>query len=160
MIGLQESTAAETKSLLLEKARDRFFAANGFRMENYTASTFTIRILGLSFKFPNTKTRKRAVPLHDLHHVLTGFGTDWVGEAEIGAWELRAGCNSFITYFLNGSGVLIGIFLSPGRVWRAFRGAKGQRTLYRDPLAYESLLQMSVSELRARLGIPPQGLAR
>ncbi|HYL64494.1 MAG TPA: hypothetical protein VE077_17910 [Candidatus Methylomirabilis sp.] len=99
------------------------------------------------------------MPLHDLHHVLTGFGTNWIGEAEIGAWELRAGCNSFITYFLNGGGVLIGLFVSPRRVCRAFRAAKGQRTLYRDPLAYESLLRMTVSELRTRLGIPPQGLA-
>ena len=49
--------------------------------------------------FPNTDSRKRAVPLHDLHHILTGYKTDWMGEAEIGAWELRAGCNSFITFF-------------------------------------------------------------
>ena len=90
----------------------------------------------MSLKFPNTKGRKRAVPFHDLHHVLTGFGTSWVGEAEIGAWELRAGCNSFITYYLNGAGVLIGLFLSPRRVWRAFRAAKGQHTLYIDSVSY------------------------
>lgn len=155
----RKSVSSDFESVLAEEARDKFLAARGFRVADYAAPTFTIGVLGLSLKFPNPRARKCAVPLHDLHHILTGFGTDWIGEAEIGAWELRAGCNSFITYFLNGGGVLIGLFLSPRRVWRAFRGAKGQRTLYRDPLPYESLLQMGVGELRKRLGIPPRGFA-
>ena len=155
----RKSVSSDFESVVAEQARDKFLAARGFRVADYAAPTFTIGVLGLSLKFPNPRARKCAVPLHDLHHILTGFGTDWIGEAEIGAWELRAGCNSFITYFLNGGGVLIGLFLSPRRVWRAFREAKGQRTLYRDPLPYESLLQMSVGELRKRLGIPPRGFA-
>jgi hypothetical protein len=86
----------------MQEARDLHLAANGFSLRDYEAPTFTVGIFGLSLKFPNTEGRKRAVPLHDLHHVLTGYGTDWIGEAEIGAWELGGGCNSFITYFLNG----------------------------------------------------------
>ena len=41
--------------------------------------------------FPNGAARVRAVRLHDLHHVATGYATSWVGEAEIGAWEREAG---------------------------------------------------------------------
>jgi hypothetical protein len=145
--------------LLVEQARDLYFAANGFSLRDYDAPTFTLGILGLSFKFPNTAGRKRIVPFHDLHHVLTGFATDWAGEAEIGAWELRAGCDNFAAYFLNAGGVVIGLFLCPRRLWRAFRAAKGQRTLYRDPLPYDRLLQMTVGELRKRLGMRPGGLA-
>jgi hypothetical protein len=144
----------------LQEARNLFLAANGFRVADYAAPTFAIEILGLRLKFPNTKERQRVVPLHDLHHILTGYGTDWMGEAEIGAWELRAGCNSFIAYFLNGGGVVVGLFLSPRRLWQAFRSAKGQRTLYLESVPYEVLLQMSVGELRKRLGIPPQGFQR
>ena len=150
---------AYSDSLRLEEARNLFLAANGFKLQEYSASTFTIGILGLSLKFPNTEGRKRVVPLHDLHHVLTGFGTDWVGEAEIGAWELRAGCNSFIAYFLNASAVMIGLFMSPGRVWQAFHEAKDQHTLYRDPTPYERLLQTTVGEVRTRLGIRFRDLA-
>jgi ubiquinone biosynthesis protein Coq4 len=97
--------------------------------------------------------------LHDLHHVLTGYETTWIGEAEIDAWELRARCTSLIAHFLNGSGVIIGLCISPARVWRAFVAAKGQHTLYRDSMHYDSLLQMTVGEVRERLGIPPQGPA-
>jgi hypothetical protein len=140
-------------NLLMEEARNLYFAANGFSIRDYVAPTFTIGIYGFSLKFPNIESRKRVVPLHDLHHILTGYGTDWMGEAEIGVWELRAGCNSFVAYFLNGSGVLIGLFVSPRRIWRAFRAARGQRTLYREPVPYDRLLQMTVGEIRARLGI-------
>jgi hypothetical protein len=155
----RKPTTAYPDTMLLEEARDLYLAANGFRVEDYAAATFTIGILGLPLRFPNTEARKRVIPLHDLHHVLTGYGTDWMGEAEIGVWELRAGCNTFIAYFLNGGGVIIGLFLSPRRVWRAFRAARGQRTLYRDSVPYELLLQMSVGEVRTRLGIPLLGPA-
>lgn len=140
----------------MKEARDLYLAENVFSIHDYDAATFTIGIFGLALKFPNTEAHKRAVPLHDLHHVLTGYGTNWIGEAEIGAWELRGGCNSFITYFLNGSGVMIGLFISPRRVWRAFQAARGQRTLYNNPVPYDRLLQMTVGELRNRLGVPRQ----
>jgi hypothetical protein len=142
--------------LRLEEARNAFMSANGFSVSDYQAATFTIGILGLKFTFPNTAGRRRAVPFHDLHHILTGFPTDWVGEAEIGAWELRAGCNTLAAYFLNGGGVIIGLLIAPRRVWRAFRSAKGQRTLYFDPASYDQLLRMTVGEVRGRLGIRRQ----
>lgn len=141
----------------MEDARNLYLAANGFSIRDYSASTFTLGFWGFRVKFPNLAARKRVIPLHDLHHVLTGYGIDWMGEAEIGAWELRAGCNSWVTYFLNGSGVIIGLFLSPVRVWRAFVAAKGQRTLYRDSAHYASLMGMTVGEVRKRLGIPALG---
>jgi hypothetical protein len=156
---MQPAAALYSENTNLKEARDLFLAANHLSIEEYAAPTFALGIFGWQLKFLNTKARKRAVPLHDLHHVLTGYGTTWIGEAEIGAWELRAGCNSFITYFLNGGGVVIGLFLSPRRVWRAFRAANGQHTLYLDSFPYERLLQMTVGEVRQRLGIPPQGLA-
>jgi hypothetical protein len=152
-----KSTTPYSDALMLREARNLFLAANGFKIADYAASTFTIGFCGLPLKFPNTEGRKRVVPLHDLHHVLTGYGTDWVGEAEIGAWELRAGCDSFVAYLLNGSAVIIGLFLSPVSVWRAFLAARGQHTLYRDSVDHDSILQMTVGEIRNKLGIPPLG---
>ncbi len=139
---------------LLRQARDHFLESSALRLEDYQAPTFLLKFGPFPVRLRNTKGRRKAVPLHDLHHVLTGYGTDWIGEAEIGAWELRGGCNSPFLYWINSSGVLIGLFLSPARVWRAFRDAKGQRTLYGDSISYESLLQMTVGEVRRRLAIP------
>jgi hypothetical protein len=159
LAGVKRETAQSAPdSLRLQEARDLFLDRNGFKVQDYTAPTVKIGILGRTFTFPNTRGRKRIVHLHDLHHVLTGYRTNWTGEAEIGAWELRAGCHSFTAYALNGLGVILGVFIAPTRVVRAFQAAAGHRTLYRDSIAYDSLLQMTVGEVRNRLGIPPGGV--
>ena len=145
-------------TLTLREARDRFFAANGFRVEDYSAPTYTVKLWRLPLKLPNTKAHQWATPLHDLHHILTGYGPDWIGEAEIAAWELRAGCRTLVVYWLDLSGVVIGLLISPARVWRAFRAARGQRALYRDAALRESAIEMTVGEVRARLRIPAGGL--
>lgn len=69
----RKSVSSDFESVVAEEARDKFLAARGFRVADYAAPTFTIGVLGLSLKFPNPRARKCAVPLHDLHHILTGF---------------------------------------------------------------------------------------
>ena len=81
------------------------------------------------------------------------------GEAEIGAWELVAGCTSLFLWWINLSAVAVGLLISPTRVVRAGRKAVGQRSLYRHPVAYAALLQMSAAELREGLGMPAHGQA-
>jgi hypothetical protein len=145
----------------VREGRDRYLAVNGFSMDAYADKSVTVDLLfGVKIRFPNTKARQRAIPLHDLHHVVTGYGTDLVGEAEIAAWELVGGCNSLVLYWLNGSAVAIGLLLAPLRVLRALWRARGQRTLYRGPTpSYEELIAMTVGELRERLGVPKHGQA-
>ena len=120
--------------------------------------TVRLKFFGRYFDFPNSPNRQWAIPLHDLHHLATGYGTDFIGEAEVGLWELRAGCETPIVYALNGAAVVIGLFLSPRRMLAAYRAAKGARTLYRAPLPMEEVLSMRVGDLRAHLAIPEGGL--
>src|SRR5687767_14081482 len=154
--GADPTLGLEARMTTVREGRDRYLEENGFSVETYTAPTFTVPFLRWNLTMPNTRARQQAVPLHDLHHVATGHGTDYVGEAEIGAFELAAGCTSFITYYLNGMAALFGMVIAPVRVVRAWRRAKGAHTLYRKPLAYDEALTMSVGELRAHLGIPPE----
>jgi len=153
------ASSAYSDALTLREARDRFLSSNGFRVEDHSAPTYTLRLCRLSLRLPNSKAHQWATPLHDLHHILTGYGTDWTGEAETAAWELRAGCRTLDVYGLDIAGVIVGLFMSPARVWRAFVKAKGHRTLYRDSATHGSVLQMTVGEVRARLGIPSGGLS-
>ena len=147
----------KTENLLLREARDQFLAVNGFRVSDYFASTYTVKLLGIPFRFPNTEAHQWATPLHDLHHVLTGYQTSWIGEAELAAWELRAGCKTLVVYWLNLSGIAIGLLIAPLRVWHAFRAARGCRTLYRHSELREAALKMTVGEARLQLGIPMGG---
>src|SRR5262245_59794893 len=115
-------SSADVSRLSMREALDLYFKRNGLSTEGYTAPTFTLKLLGIPFTFPSTTNRKRALPLHDLHHILTGYGTNWIGEAEISAWELCAGGLSLarfgmVVYWLDGSGVIIGLLMSPHRIW-------------------------------------------
>jgi len=143
-------------------ALEGYLASNGFDTRAYEATTYEVdlaEVTGEVWTFPNTPARQRAIPLHDLHHVLTGYGTDVLGEAEIGAWELVAGCTSLFLWWINLSAVAVGLLISPTRVVRAGMKAVGQRSLYRHPVAYAALLQMSAAELREGLGMPAHGQA-
>jgi hypothetical protein len=150
--------------------RDAYLAENGFDLAGYDAPYAEVPLLGRRIRIPNPGSRRRAVRLHDLHHVATGYGTDKVGEAEISAWELRRGLRPLALYVraLVLSGTLIGLLIAPRRTWRAYRasstsegtGSGARTSLFHGEVAYETLLTMSIGELRAALGIPRDGLAR
>jgi ubiquinone biosynthesis protein Coq4 len=137
-----------------------YLTENGFDTKAYTEPTFEVEVFGRHYVFKNTPNRQWAIPLHDLHHVATGYGTDLVGEAEIGVWELMGGCRTPIVYALNIVAVLFGVFLAPLRILRAARDARGARALYRLGYTYEDLLALPLGELRRRLGTPAGGAAR
>ncbi len=135
----------------LRDARAAYFVANGFSEASYTDDWVRLALGPIPFAFPNTASRKRAIPLHDLHHVATGYDTTLRGEAEIGAWEIAAGCTDhWAAWVLNASAFAYGLLLAPRRVYAAFVRGRHSRSLYHvgwDP----ALLDLRVGELRRRL---------
>jgi hypothetical protein len=139
--------------LTVRAARDAYFAATGFSPAAYTDRWVFLKAGPLRLPLPNTPSRQRAVPLHDLHHVATGYGVDLAGEGEIAAWELAGGCGRhWAAWVLNGGAVAIGLAIAPRRTLRAFRRGRRSRTLY-DRSYGEDLLELTVGELRRRLGL-------
>ena len=135
------------------EARAAYFEANGFGEDGgYASPTVTVTVFGIPVSFPNTEGRKRAVVFHDMHHVLTGYRTNNLGEAEIGAWELGSGCWSFkAAWVLNTASLWLGVFTNPGRLFRAFvRGRRTENLYGRDARA---LLPREVDELQRELGL-------
>jgi len=140
--------------LTLREARALYFARNGLGDGGYGDRWVVLRAGGIPVgAFPNTAERVRSVRLHDLHHVLTGYDTSWLGEAEIGAWELASGCRDhYAAWLLNGLVVLVGLLLSPAALHRAVRRGRRSRNLYEGEWD-ESLLDARVGELRERLAL-------
>jgi hypothetical protein len=143
--------------LTLREGRDMYLGLNGFSMSEYSSPTFVFYIFGRKLNVPNPPGRRRVVALHDLHHVLTGYGTDLAGESEIGAWELRSGCNTPFLYFINLLATGGGVFVAPIRTLKSFLAARGQRSLYLDERSIEALLDTKIGVLRKQLGIPDGG---
>ena len=141
--------ASYTHDMTMKNARDRYFEANGFGADGgYNDAWVDFKLGPVPFPFPNTASRVVAVKFHDLHHILTGYETNPVGEFEISAWEIAGGCERLAAaWVLNLSGMAAGLLVAPRRIFNAFvRGRRG-RNLYREPFA--PLLDATVGELRA-----------
>ena len=148
----------------VDRALDAYLEMNGFEREEYEAKIARFPIGPFVLPFPNPPSRRRAIRFHDLHHVATGFGTDLPGEAEISAWELRgglAGLSVFVRAIVT-FGAFAGLLRAPTRTRRAWRAASGAKNLFEVDAGdgYEGILEMTVGELRDRLGVPREGIAR
>lgn len=138
----------------LRAARRRYFEENGFGASGgYEDRWVKVKLGPLTARFPNTAGRVRAVRYHDLHHVLTGYSTHLVGEAEIGAWEIASGCRGFIAaWVLNLLAMTLGLTLDAPAIFRAYLRGRRTRNLY-DVRFDEALLDERVEAMRARLGL-------
>jgi len=140
-------------ALTLREARSRYFAANGLGEGGYEDKWVRFVVGPLRFAIPNTAERVRAVRYHDLHHVVTGYPTDWTGEGEIGAWEIASGCRDMVAaWVLNLYAMWVGLWLAPRAMWRAFARGSHSKNLYGEPWG-DALLDQSVGEARRRLAL-------
>jgi len=98
---------------------------------------------------------RRGRDVHDIWHVLTGYGTDALGEACVVAFTYAQTKNRGLG-FLAGAAALEIQRSRPGTmylkaVWQAWRN--GKRAVWLMPLDYDSLLAEPLEDARARLGI-------
>ena len=138
------------ETMTMREARKLYFEANGFGDNGgYDDPWVDFKLGPIPMPFPNTQGRVKAVRFHDLHHVLTGYDTDIVGEFEISAWEIAAGCKGmFAAWWLNLGGMAGGLFRAPQRTFAAFvRGRRG-KTAYGEAL--EEVFDLTVAEARVR----------
>lgn len=138
-------------SLSLRAARKLYFAMNNFgESGGYDDAWVDFKLGPIPFPFPNTPARVRAVKFHDLHHILTGYTTDVLGEFEISAWEIGAGCRDFYAaWVLNLGGLAAGLLVAPRRIFRAFARGLASQSLYGSNL--EELLEQPVGATREQM---------
>jgi hypothetical protein len=140
-------------ALTLRDARALYFQAFGFSEAHYSARWVSLKKIAgvIPIGFPNTAGRIRAVKMHDIHHVLTGYAANYTGEAEIGAWELAAGCGRHpAAWILNLFALQYGVFIGRPVLRAAARGRRSA-TLYHMRELDEAVLQKTVGEMRREL---------
>jgi hypothetical protein len=80
---------------------------------------------------PNINARKKYLKFHDLHHIMSGYGIDRVGESEISAWELGSrSCRKPLISVMNLFALSTGYILDRKKVTRAFYRGCRSRNLY------------------------------
>lgn len=137
----------------LQKAVERHLLEHGFPADGGINDKWvSVGVGPIPLCFPNTKARRKAAPIHDLNHVLSGYGHDAIGEAEIGAWELGGGCKSYwAAWVLNWAAVVPGVVVAPRRMLRAF--SRGRRTGNLYGADSDAVRQKPVKELREAMGL-------
>ena len=137
-------------TMTMREARRIYFEANGLgETGGYDEPWVDFKLGPIPFPFPNTASRVRAVGYHDVHHVITEYSTDIVGEFEISAWEIGAGCKTFAAaWVLNLGGMVGGLVRAPKRTFLAFVRGRRSRTAYGARL--DALLEEQVGDLRQR----------
>lgn len=139
--------------LTLREARDLFYKSHGFPEDGGITkdkwSLFGCR--DLKVYLPNFDWRKKAIPFHDLHHIIGEYEFSPTGEFQVAAWEFAAGKypNIFTTCFCLPL-VSIGALLIPSRQFKAFVRGRNSSTLYQC-YSYNDLLDKSVGELRKEI---------
>jgi hypothetical protein len=138
---------SEVAGASLREALAQHLAASGLPPDAGDSQPFAlVKILYVPYPIPNTRARKRAVRIHDLNHLVSGYSTDRIGELEISAWELASGgCRDYVAaWVLDLPGLLGGLMVAPRRTLRAFWAGTRQQNLY--PFEYEELLSLSMAD--------------
>lgn len=138
-------------------ARAHLYDRNGFGVDGGVSLWWTpIKLRWITIYIPTRG--ERAMQIHDLHHVVTGYPTDFRGEGEVAAWELASGCRQWpAAFMLNLVSMVVGAALAPHRIVRAWARGRHASNLYGERDGIEHLLPRTVGELRAALGLdrPP-----
>ena len=135
-------------------ARAAFFRDNGFPADGGYDDDFAEAEFGpVRYRVPNSKARGDALRVHDLHHLATGYPTDWRGEAEISAWELggRLGVRYPYAWITVLFGIFTGLVGHLPATFRAFRRGRRSKNLYQthfDPAWLRARLSTLQKELR------------
>jgi len=141
--------------MTLDDARDRYFSLNGFGSDGgYQERWIKVKVWRIPIWLPNTEGRRRAVKLHDLHHVLTEYPTTWRGEAEISAWEVGSGGlrRYYAGWLLDLMNIAQGLVVNPTGVYCGFMHGRRTSNLYALEFDDE-LLGGRVGDFRERLGL-------
>ncbi len=142
-------------SLTLREALDIFFAKHNLGEEGGLNSNWAyLDMKWFRIPFPNTDSRKKALVFHDIHHIVTGYESDWQGEAEIAAWEVASGCGEYgAAWFLDLGGIAMGIIFFPQKTFRAFIRGRRTKNLYLNNYKREDLVKMKISEVQEKLNL-------
>ena len=134
----------------------RHYVAHGLPADGGAGDPwFRVHIGPVTFRLPNPPARRRAVFFHDVNHVVAGYDTTFSGgEMAIAAFEIGTGCGPFaIVWCINLSMLGLGLAVTPRAVFRAFVRGRHAASIYHRRENSAALSAMTVSKLRAELGL-------
>ena len=159
--GLDYALDPYPAELRVGEARAAYFERYGLDDGGYEADWAYLKFGGVPVVLRNTRTRKRLIRAHDLHHLATGCNAVWnQGELDVVAFEARSGVRHA---FLMGWVIVLNLFtlallIRPRTLFRCFVQSRGARNLFGAPIGTIDD-SMTVGELRRHLGFASRPLS-
>lgn len=118
--------------LTIREALIGFYKFNRLNVaKDFTSHCVRVYIGCILAPVPNLKARKKYLKFHDIHHIISGYGIDRIGESEVSAWELGSrSCRKPIISVMNLFALSTGFILNPARVTKAFYKGCRSKNLY------------------------------
>lgn len=145
-----------TDRVLVRDALTSYYREHKLPLDGGASSSwFQVHIGPLSIPLPNPPARRRAVILHDINHLITGYNTIFSdGEFSIACFEVGAGCGRFaIAWYLNLSMFAIALMLRPRASFAAFLRGRRSKSLYLTGRDADVLAAMSLNDVRDLLQV-------
>jgi hypothetical protein len=141
--------------LTVREGRQRYFDANGFDDKGYTERWVKLPVGPISIYLLNLKARQKVIARHDVHHVVTGYATDWTGEVTISGYEMAGGCGRYwFGWMVNSQGLVLGLIVNPRATFRGWLRGWHAKTLYTGGREVDDeLLAKTVGQVRAELAL-------
>lgn len=141
-------------SVTLREARALLFASTGISKASYEQPFTRLRLGALLVPVPNVLGLARATVMHDLHRVVTEFGSGPAGEGALATWELSSGSTrNWLLKLSNLSSLLTGLLYDPRGMYQACAQGLNSRSLDALNLSagLSQLLDQRVAQLRLSL---------
>ena len=146
----------------LGEALRTFYAAHNLGEEGGINKRWAkLKVGKFYIPFPNTQSRKKALLFHDVHHIVTGYDSDWKGEVSISAWEIASGCREYYAaWVLDLWGMAVGLVLYPKAVFQSFVRGKRTLNLYGNPVSHDQLVSMQIGVVQRKLLLEQTGFQK
>jgi hypothetical protein len=139
---------AERTGLRVREALTRQYRETGLAEDGGHGARHWAPLRRLKLQLPNFAWRRRALPIHDVHHLLLGYPCTPTGEFQMAAWEFAAGrfphaaATAFCLPLIG-----LGAIAAPRQTFNAFVCGRSSQTLYAQGLS-SALLDAPVDALR------------
>ena len=144
-------------AIALREALTDYLTEKGIRSSEdppdklYKDDWFRFYVGHRSFRFLKLGSAIHSVAVHDAHHLITGYGTDMRGEAELTGWELASGgCGRHWVMWIDRLIAIPTLMLFfPRASLRAIQRGWKERNLYQ--VDFEEALSTEFDEVRRRV---------
>jgi hypothetical protein len=142
--------------MTIQEGLSGFYKVNDFEDDGGIQSSIAwLKVGPFKVPIPNPEARKKALWIHDINHLATGYSTKWIGETSISGWELATGGwgNNLFVWMIIMGGFLIGVLVYPISTFKAFLRGRKCRSVVGLGLSKRELMNLEIDDLKSMTGL-------